>query len=612
MRWALAANPSLVIRVAASLAELKQNLKEGKDQIETTTAAMGKLSTSLQGDRLIQNAHNIVAAVNQLGGAAKLTESEKARLNATLSKAIEKYQALGKEAPAAMVQLRDATKAADAATTNATTAAFNWKSALIGVAGALGVAFSLNVLKNFTIDVIQAGAQIGDLAQKLGVSTEAVQRWTYAAEQSGATFENVDKSVAIMNRTLSEGSKGTIAILARAGLEFDNIRKMRPEDAFNAITEAIAGIEDPMLRAEVATKLFGKAGQELLPAIVDGFVKVGKEARVMSDETIQRLKAAEDAWGRLKHTVTIHSGEIIASVFKVTTSWKEMAASLATALIPGEFGRKMQADIVDTLDSLTGTTIDLTKTLSAVPPAAAKVVSAGLKPVAIASTEVESTVKRLTADLHLSTAALGLVEPKLGTLAQFMRSAAKENEIWNSGLRFTSEVVADLPQKLDKVAESIKKVEVAETAAAAASKFAPGSVQINTAGIAFHNVDAAFKQFRQRYHQGGVGAIGGGPAEDFLSWALRWGLATRGNPEARANGGPVSAGRPYLVGERGPEMFMPRTSGTVIPSGGGWNVSVPVTINGSVLSNPHEIARVVGDAVMQAMRNQGGRMPVGA
>jgi hypothetical protein len=35
---------------------------------------------------------------------------------------------------------------------------------------------------------------------------------------------------------------------------------------------------------------------------------------------------------------------------------------------------------------------------------------------------------------------------------------------------------------------------------------------------------------------------------------------------ARASGGPVAAGVPYLVGERGPEIFMPRSSGRIIPN----------------------------------------------
>lgn len=36
-----------------------------------------------------------------------------------------------------------------------------------------------------------------------------------------------------------------------------------------------------------------------------------------------------------------------------------------------------------------------------------------------------------------------------------------------------------------------------------------------------------------------------------------------------AGGGPVSAGRSYIVGERGPEVFMPSSSGNIIPNGAG-------------------------------------------
>jgi hypothetical protein len=55
---------------------------------------------------------------------------------------------------------------------------------------------------------------------------------------------------------------------------------------------------------------------------------------------------------------------------------------------------------------------------------------------------------------------------------------------------------------------------------------------------------------------------------------------------ARANGGPVSSGRAYLVGERGPELFLPRLSGSVVSNsslansmragGGGGRFSVEV------------------------------------
>ena len=39
--------------------------------------------------------------------------------------------------------------------------------------------------------------------------------------------------------------------------------------------------------------------------------------------------------------------------------------------------------------------------------------------------------------------------------------------------------------------------------------------------------------------------------------------------QPRASGGPVSAGAPYLVGEAGPELFVPSSAGSIVPNGGG-------------------------------------------
>ncbi len=53
------------------------------------------------------------------------------------------------------------------------------------------------------------------------------------------------------------------------------------------------------------------------------------------------------------------------------------------------------------------------------------------------------------------------------------------------------------------------------------------------------------------------------PAAKWLSTALNLGSLFGG---ARADGGPVSAGSSYLVGERGPELFTPSTSGAIVPN----------------------------------------------
>jgi hypothetical protein len=52
----------------------------------------------------------------------------------------------------------------------------------------------------------------------------------------------------------------------------------------------------------------------------------------------------------------------------------------------------------------------------------------------------------------------------------------------------------------------------------------------------------------------------------------------------RATGGPVNSGSPYIVGEEGPELFVPRSSGSIVPNGamgssGGGSGGVTVNYN---------------------------------
>lgn len=59
-----------------------------------------------------------------------------------------------------------------------------------------------------------------------------------------------------------------------------------------------------------------------------------------------------------------------------------------------------------------------------------------------------------------------------------------------------------------------------------------------------------------------------------------------GGYPGRANGGPVSGGTPYMVGERGPELFVPGSSGSIVPNHalGGGGVTLNVTVTNPVAS----------------------------
>jgi tape measure domain-containing protein len=91
------------------------------------------------------------------------------------------------------------------------------------------------------------------------------------------------------------------------------------------------------------------------------------------------------------------------------------------------------------------------------------------------------------------------------------------------------------------------------------------------------------------------------------AFGLSTGGAT-GSIPGRASGGPVSAGRMYLVGERGPELFSPSVAGRIIPDamggggGGGGDLHVTVQNNApGVVVTPQRVdERTVAIAVDMA------------
>jgi len=102
--------------------------------------------------------------------------------------------------------------------------------------------------------------------------------------------------------------------------------------------------------------------------------------------------------------------------------------------------------------------------------------------------------------------------------------------------------------------------------------------------------------------RGGLGAIfGGGSGIGGLIGAV---LGAPG----KAIGGPVSPGRPYLVGERGPELFVPTASGRIeAGQGGARDVRVSISINAPADASPQalkassrQVARAVRQALLQA------------
>jgi TP901 family phage tail tape measure protein len=111
---------------------------------------------------------------------------------------------------------------------------------------------------------------------------------------------------------------------------------------------------------------------------------------------------------------------------------------------------------------------------------------------------------------------------------------------------------------------------------------------------------SAIKSFLSPFNPSTPLGAGGGMAGKFGTFGPNYGIAQR------AQGGPVSAGTPYMVGERGPELFMPSRGGSIIPNnalgGGSTNVVVNVDASGSNVQGDQAQGKQLGVAISAAVQ----------
>ncbi len=115
-------NPQLAIRIAASTAELKRNLAEGRAAVEALGPSVESMAKkwSSNSASLIQNARNITAAVDKIG-VSTLTAADAAKNVKTLDAAIAQLARSGQPIPPMLQQTAEQLRAVSAGAKSAAT-----------------------------------------------------------------------------------------------------------------------------------------------------------------------------------------------------------------------------------------------------------------------------------------------------------------------------------------------------------------------------------------------------------------------------------------------------------------------------------------------------------
>jgi uncharacterized protein YjbJ (UPF0337 family) len=174
------------------------------------------------------------------------------------------------------------------------------KGAAIGAAVIAGTGAAIGgmlALANSTSDT--AGKWL-ELSQRTDIGVESLQRWGYAAVQSGADVEKLEVgmkklSTNIVDATAQSGASRDA--FGKLGLSMSDLSKMSPEQTFDAIMAKLADMPESAEKNVIGNQLLGKAYTELKPLLAEGSAgmealknKANELGIVMSEDSV---KAAE-------------------------------------------------------------------------------------------------------------------------------------------------------------------------------------------------------------------------------------------------------------------------------------------------------------------------------
>lgn len=185
---------------------------------------------------------------------------------------------------------------------------------LIGAfaAAAAAVVEVEKALANLTLEQAAAAGEIQDVAMQTGLSTEAVQRYQYACDIIGVSFDTVASSQAKMIQSMADvqsGSETAVATWNQLGIEVMNADgSLRDaQEVFLEVIDVLGQIENVTQRDAVSMEIFGRSAQDLNPLIVQGTDafqalcdEASKVGAVLTDVQLEALAGLDDEMLRVE------------------------------------------------------------------------------------------------------------------------------------------------------------------------------------------------------------------------------------------------------------------------------------------------------------------------
>lgn len=349
-----------------------------------------------------------------------------------------------------------------------------------------------------------------------------------------------------------------------------------------------------LTKAQIAAKQKAEEMAKAAKKLAEAHTEATADAKAQIDENL-RLAAALQV-SQKEYDITAASIDLVKDGYRGT---KEEIRELATAIVESEAVMQAAEDARQAeIQSQNDATAAIKKNMEAKREAAKALQENHDNTVAAVEKEIE-TNKILTDALRISTREYEIQVEILNLLDSGYQGSAESARAYAEQLVTGNETLAKVREETEKTEEKLRQAGKtgvdAFTATADSFTNLLGAIKGGDLEGILGGVLNIFKQF-----QGGDGG-GGGIFDGILSGvsSIFGGF--------RENGGPVSAGISYVVGERGPELFTPSTSGKVIPNGQMTGTSVKLMVESSPYFNAtvDERASAVADPISQVASTQG-------
>lgn len=215
---------------------------------------------------------------------------------------------------------------------------------------------AVTALTNLGLAAVRAGAQIGDLAETIGVSAEQIQVYNRMAVASGTSAEVMAKGLQSIAEQSVEADSKLSRLFAANGI---TAKGMETNEVIRTFTDLLKNARNPTEQLAIATGVLGdRLGRELVEALREGskgydtaMQEMIASGTLMSNAEIKRLQDLETEYNKVADSIAAYWMKTVVAVSDAPSAFMDFREKVQK-MIYGTTDAEIAAKNYDPLSSM--------------------------------------------------------------------------------------------------------------------------------------------------------------------------------------------------------------------------------------------------------------------